>query len=119
VVLRQTLGRRNPDGTLKERDWLSHSQLKSRTGRAGEAVSSAVDSLVRRGLIEVRGEGGRLLADPAARRREHRRLYFAPGAAVRPMLRRSPGGGGKPTGKRRRREREIAILPVVPAFPAR
>lgn len=77
VVLRQTWGRGKPA------DWLSHSQLKRRTGRAGEAVSSAVDALVRRGVVEVVNERGVLLSDPASRRRERAKLLYRPGALFR------------------------------------
>jgi hypothetical protein len=100
VVLRQTVGRRNPDGTPKERDWLSHSQLKARTGRASEAVSDAVAALVRRGLIAVRSEEGRLLPDPAERQRVRGRLYYAVGSALEPSLRmKTPSRAVGSTGK--------------------
>ena len=47
LVARQTIGRSG-----KEVDWLAHSQLRKRTGRASEAVSAAVDSLIQKGLLE-------------------------------------------------------------------
>lgn len=62
VLLRETAGRG------KAADWLTHGQLKARTGRAGEAVSAAVDALVQRGLLTVRDSAGRPLASAAARR---------------------------------------------------
>lgn len=77
VIARATLGWHDPrTGGRKTRDWLSQVQLKRRTGRASEAVSRAVDGLVRRGLITVTGASGELLATPALRRRWGRRLYF-------------------------------------------
>lgn len=84
VIVRQTLGWREKDGrdgnggpARKGRDWLTHRQLKSRTGRASEAVSRAVDGLVRKGLILVTGMDGRPLLTPAERRRCQGALFFA------------------------------------------
>ena len=78
VVVRQTLGwQEGPDPMhRKERDWLTQSQLLRRTGRASEAVSRAVDALVRAGLIEVLDQAGSALVTPAERRRHLRRLYY-------------------------------------------
>jgi len=77
VIVRQTLGWHDPStGGRKASDWLSHRQLKARTGRGSDAVCSAIDSLVRRDLIAVTDEAGRLLATPAERRRA-RRLFYA------------------------------------------
>ena len=79
VVCRQTLGFASPGGRggRRTRDWLSHGQLKARTGRASAAVSRAVDGLVRRNLIEVRAETGELLLTPPERRRCQGRLFFS------------------------------------------
>lgn len=77
IVLRQTWGRN------KEVDWLSHTQLKARTGRASEAVSGALDALVQRGLVTVRDERGAFLSDAVQRRRSRARLYLCPGPALR------------------------------------
>ncbi len=78
VVVRQTLGWRDgPDPSRrKERDWLTQSQLMRRTGRASEAVSAAVDELVRAGLIEVQDRWGRPLVTLAERRRFLGKLYY-------------------------------------------
>lgn len=76
VIVRQTLGWTSPGGARKERDWLSHSQLRRRTGRSGGAVSSAVETLDRRGLILATDESGERLDSPRARRRA-RRVYYA------------------------------------------
>ena len=78
VVVRQTLGWQDgPDPSRrKERDWLTQSQLMRRTGRASEAVSSAVDGLVRARLIEVQDKWGRPLVTPAERRRFLGKLYY-------------------------------------------
>lgn len=63
LVARQTIGRSG-----KEVDWLAHSQLRKRTGRASEAVSAAVDSLIQKGLLEVVTLTGERLPSPEARR---------------------------------------------------
>jgi hypothetical protein len=78
VVVRQTLGWQDgPDRSRrKERDWLTQSQLMRRTGRASEAVSAAVDGLVRARLIEVQDNWGRSLMTPAERRRFLGKLYY-------------------------------------------
>lgn len=78
VVVRQTLGWQDgPDPSRrKERDWLTQSHLMRRTGRASEAVSAAVDGLVRAGLIEVQDKRGKPLVTPAERRRFLGKLYY-------------------------------------------
>lgn len=78
VVVRQTLGwQEGPDPSRrKERDWLTQSQLMRRTGRASEAVSAAVDGLVRARLIEVQDKWGKALTTPAERRRYLGKLYY-------------------------------------------
>jgi hypothetical protein len=81
VVVRGTLGWREGDGR-KRRDWITHSQLKRRTGRASEAVSRAVQSLVRRGYLIVSDESGVELLSPHRRRRSGSRLYFQLSPAI-------------------------------------
>lgn len=77
VVARCTLGWRDPaSGGRKKADWLSRRQLLARTGRASEAVSNAVDALVRKGLLEATDARGRLLATPAERRRHGGAIYY-------------------------------------------
>lgn len=71
VIVRQTHGWQKPE------DWLSHSQLKNRTGRESAAVSRAVDTLVKRGLIVVRDRFNRRLHSTAERRRSRSGLVFA------------------------------------------
>jgi hypothetical protein len=80
VIVRQTLGWQAGEGR-KRSDWLTHRQLMRRTGRASEAVSKAIDGLIRRGLIEVQNSDGDVLLSPASRRAQGR-LYFRlhPGA---------------------------------------
>lgn len=82
VCLRQTWGRMDRFGNERTSDWLSHGQLKARTGRASEAVSGAIDALVRRGLLRVADEHGRSLDTAALRMQAHGRLLFSPGPVV-------------------------------------
>lgn len=88
IVIRQTLGWRDEgDRALrKSRDWLSHSQLKTRTGKSGDAISRAVDSLIRFGLILVETEDGKLLNHPSARRRARTRLYYRLAVLPQPQV---------------------------------
>lgn len=77
VVVRQTLGWELADGTRKQSDWLSHFQLKRRTGRSSSAVSRAINVLVKARLIVVRDSFGVPLTTAAERRRSHSRLTFS------------------------------------------
>lgn len=79
VIVRQTYG------WQKSEDWLSHSQLRSQTGRASAAVSRSVDMLVKRGLIVVRDRFERRLHTTAERRRSRTGLHFA----IHPLLLKS------------------------------
>lgn len=75
VVARSTLGWKDGSGR-KTRDWLSHAQLQKRTGRSGAPVSRAVDSLVKRGLLEIEDESGRPQHSARQRRALRSRLFF-------------------------------------------
>lgn len=98
VVVRQTLGWQvgKDPYRRKERDWLTQSQLMRRTGRASGAVASAVDGLVRRGLIDVLDGSDRLLMTPAERRRCLGRLYYR---LHRPDTKGSSPDGAKSSAK--------------------
>lgn len=77
VIVRQTLGwQQHGLAQRKESDWLTHRQLKARTGRSSEAVSHALDALVRCHLVEVWSDQGIMLTTPAERRRTSGRLLF-------------------------------------------
>lgn len=78
VIVRQTLGWQGnePDGR-KERDWLSRSQLKIRTGRHSEAVTAAIENLVRQDYISVQNSKGQSLSSAAMRRAHRGRIYYA------------------------------------------
>jgi hypothetical protein len=78
VIVRQTLGWSvggNPR-VRKERDWITQSQFKQKAGLGSEAVSRAIDGLVKRGIIQVLDERDQPLLTPAARRACRGRLYF-------------------------------------------
>ena len=77
IIVRQTIGRtERTSGARKSVDWLTHSQLKTRSGRASSAVSAAVDRLIRIGLIKVTNDAGKELISSRQRRRSRGRLYF-------------------------------------------
>ena len=76
VIVRQTRGWMAGGGKRKEWEWLSHAQLKARTGRASAAISRAIDGLVGRGLIEVATPTGIPLATAQARRASQDRMLF-------------------------------------------
>lgn len=76
VVVRQTIGWREKGGKRKSRDWLTQRQLMTRTGRNSAALSAALDTLVRRRLVDAWDEAGGLLLTPQERRRCQGRIYF-------------------------------------------
>lgn len=82
VIVRQTFGWNLGGGIRKKADWMSHFQLKQRTGRQSAAISRAIDVLVKAGLISVRNEHGRPMYSAAARRRTQEHLIFA----VHPLI---------------------------------
>jgi hypothetical protein len=77
AVVRATLGWIDPQsGGRKSRAWITQRQLMARAGRKSEAVSRAIDALMKAGLIEVTDQTGRPLNTSAERRRAPR-LFFA------------------------------------------
>jgi hypothetical protein len=77
VVVRQTLGWHDDvSGLRKDRDWLTRSQLKARTGRNSEAIALAIDTLVKQGYITVQDSKGIVLKTPQERRKNHGRIYY-------------------------------------------
>ena len=77
VVVRQTVGWGANGHRHKRRDWLTQRQLIARTGRNSAAISTALDVLVRRRLVDATDEQGNLLLTPQERRRYRGRLYFS------------------------------------------
>src|ERR1035437_8999011 len=77
IIIRQTLGWVDRRAVLgrKERDWISSSQLQSKTGSSQRAISSAIETLVKKNLIDVLDERGNNL-DTADKRKGKPRLYY-------------------------------------------
>lgn len=73
IVLRQVQVR----GKERASAWLTHGELCRRTGRASEAVSTAIEALCQRGLLQVREEGGPLLSSAVARQRAIGRRFYS------------------------------------------
>ena len=69
VVTRATLGWEEDKETKmrKKEDWISHFQIKQKTGRSGRAISTAVDVCMKNGWIEARDADGNLLDTPEKR----------------------------------------------------
>jgi hypothetical protein len=76
VVVRQTVGWGANGHRHKRRDWMTQRQLIERTGRNSAAISSALNTLVRRRLVDASDEEGKLLLTPQERRRHSGRLYL-------------------------------------------
>jgi hypothetical protein len=77
VIVRQSSGWKDGKGGRKTSDWLTQRQLIAKTGRSSEALSRALDVLVRRDIIEVRTASGRLLETALQRRQARGRIYYA------------------------------------------
>lgn len=77
TIIRQTLGWADRRAYLgrKEMDWISCSQLQSKTGCSRRAISSAIETLVKKELIEVLDEKGNFLNDPSMRKGKQRLFY--------------------------------------------
>jgi hypothetical protein len=76
ILVRQTLGWQASDGKPKQSDWLSHSQLRRRTGRSSSAISPAIDFLCRNRLVEIDDGQGNPLRKAFERRRHRGPLFF-------------------------------------------
>jgi len=76
VIIRQTLGWSLGKNTKarKTMDWISGSQLQSKTGNSRRAISSAIDVLVKSNLIEI--SNGIISLDKASDRQGKTRLYY-------------------------------------------
>lgn len=78
TIIRKTIGMMHP--TIKnerlDKAWISQKLFMVCTSLSGRAVSSAIDSLVTKDLIQVLDRNDNLLLSKEKRRRSHR-LYFA------------------------------------------
>ena len=70
VIIRQTSGWMDlkTKSKRKERDWISGSQLATKTGCSKRAINSAIEVLVQKNLINVLSEAGGFLDSPEKRR---------------------------------------------------
>lgn len=77
IVIRQTLGwaDNNAPSGRKERDWITGGQLQQKTGNSRRAISSAIDSLTKKKLIDVTDSSGNNLHSSAMRKGKTH-LYF-------------------------------------------
>ncbi|MEO0582145.1 MAG: hypothetical protein AAF135_07985 [Bacteroidota bacterium] len=78
LVLRQTLGYVKHKGSKrrKDRDWISISQFKGKTGCDAKTISKAIQALIELELIAVTDISRRSLPNPNTRRGK-KRLFFA------------------------------------------
>ena len=76
IVVRQTLGWVEDyiTGRRKEKDWISRGQLMRKTGRGHSSVSTAIEKLIRKELIEAHDEAGRILQSP--RERSGNKIFY-------------------------------------------
>ena len=78
IVVRQTVGWHETEtGRRKTMDWLTQSQLKRKTGRQSAAISSALASLIDRGIVVAYDSRLRVLGSPKQRRRSRGPMYLA------------------------------------------
>jgi hypothetical protein len=91
IIIRQTIGWHDKSGGRKQSDWISSSQLISKTGSSTRAITSATDALVSRKLIEVFSDAGELLDTPE-KRKGKKRLYYRLANLFQPFP-PSPGFG--------------------------
>lgn len=78
VIIRQTIGFVHPNNKYKrkDRDWISQRFFMQRAGLSGRSVSSAIASLVAKGLILVTTKKGRIMHS-VKERRGTSRLYYS------------------------------------------
>lgn len=78
IVVRQTLGwiEDLETGRRKEKDWISRSQLMSKTGRKQRAISSAVDMLCKEGVILAYNHQNVILDTGIKRRLNFGKIFY-------------------------------------------
>ena len=79
VVADQTLGwiEDKATGRRKEKDWISHYQLREKTGRSDRAISSAIKVLIEKhGIVDAYNEAGVPLSSAQERQMEGFRIYY-------------------------------------------
>jgi len=82
IVTRATLGwiLDKEKGVRKEQDWISHSQLKQKTGRESGALSKAINSCIQKQWIEARDKDGNVLDTKIKRRGKN--IFYRLGPAI-------------------------------------
>jgi len=75
VIIRQTLGWKDKGSGRKEKDWISASQLKTKTGCSQRSLTSATEILAGKEFIEVFSEEEELLDTPG-KRKGKKRMYY-------------------------------------------
>lgn len=114
VVVRQTLG--HYDHATKSRkahDWLTQSQLLSKTGRNSAAVSAAINGLVSKGYIQVETASGRVLTLAKERRQAKGQLLYGLPRDLIEWLAKGESGG-----KARKANSEIQFAPYSQIGPS-
>jgi len=97
IIIRQTLGwadSRSLHGR-KEMDWISGSQLQSKTGCSRHAISSGIEGLVKHRLIEVFDERRKQLIN-ASERKGKQRLFFCLSKSFQSPVENSVGNNVNP-----------------------
>ena len=87
VVIRQTLGWADRRGIYgrKEIDWISGSQLRAKTGSSERAITSAIETLVMKKLIEVHDDRGHTLSYSKDRQGKTRLYYSLHPSVLNPV----------------------------------
>lgn len=77
IIIRQTLGWIQNENTKKrkEKDWISTSQLRLKTGYSRKAISLAIDALCQKDLIEIFDRNGNPCFTPLQRRGKTKLFY--------------------------------------------
>ena len=78
VIIRQTLGWVDPTNPSlrKERDWITQSQFRDRTGKSRDSISRAIAGLVQHNLIVVESREGELLQSAQSRQQARDRVFY-------------------------------------------
>ena len=76
TIIRSTLGWLDKHtGKRKTRDWISHSQMALRSGLSDRTITTGIQSLIEKRMIEVTDSRGFSLADPKKRKFTQRIFY--------------------------------------------
>ena len=78
IIIRQTLGwiDRENLGSRKQRDWISQSQFREKTGKSRDSISRAIAGLLTHNLIVIENHRGELMHTARARQKIRDRLYY-------------------------------------------